>query len=179
MWITILKRCWQVAIFKDSPANIPYSPLLLFIFGLLFFTLIVCQWYIAGMAILHDIGIYIAAGLSLITAYCMYTFLLLTFNNKKNRFCQTLTALFSSHFIIHLCAMPLLIVPSGLMSMKVNTNFSVLFGLIYLCLTLILTFWQFVVTAYIYKLALELNNVISAITSIGLLVFNILIISFW
>ncbi|ASQ45422.1 hypothetical protein [Legionella clemsonensis] len=179
MWKAVLQCYWQVATFKESPANTPYSvPLLVFV-AFLFFILIVLQWYMADIKQQFEITSSIAAGLSLIIVYFIFTFLLLKLNDKVNRLIQSLTSLLASHFIVHVFALPLLIVAPALAAAKVSHGLALLLGLIYLILTLILTVWQFLVTVHVYKLALEVDNLTAVLASFGLLACNILTVSFW
>ncbi|CEK11232.1 hypothetical protein [Legionella hackeliae] len=179
MWEAILKRYWQVASFKDSPANTPYSlPLLVFV-AFLFFMLIILQWFMADMKQQFEITSSIAAGGSLIIVYVIFTFLLLKVNGKVNRLVQTLTSLLACHFIVHIFALPLLIVAPALAGATLGHSIALLLGFIYLILTLILTVWQFLVTAHVYKYALDVDNLTSVLASFGLLACNILTVSFW
>ena len=57
--------------------------------------------------------------------------------------------------------------------------FVLFFGILYLILTLVLTVWKFLITAHIYKHALEVDNLASILASVGLLACNILTVSFW
>lgn len=179
MWEAILKRYWQVATFKESPANTPYSVSLLVFVAFLFSTLIVLQWYMADIKQQFEIASSVAAGICLIIVYCIYTFLLLKVNNKANRLVQSLSSLLASHLIVHVFALPLLIVAPALAAAKMSHGLALLLGLIYLILTLILTVWQFLVTVHVYKLALEVDSLAAVLASFGLLACNILIVSFW
>ncbi|MDI9817662.1 MULTISPECIES: hypothetical protein [unclassified Legionella] len=179
MWEALFKRYWLVSTFKESPANTPYSLLLLATVAFLFFILIIWQWFMADMKRQFDLLYSIAAAASLLAAYCLYTFLLLKLNKKKHRIVQTLTSLWASHFIIHLFALPLLLMAPILANANLGSGLILLAGIIYLILTLVLTVWQFLITAYIYRYALDVDYLTSILVSFGLLACNILTVSFW
>ncbi len=179
MWQTVLKGFWRVAILKESPEITPYSPLLMIIVSFLFFLEIIFQWYLADINKGFSLAISIMAALTLLCTYFVYTYLLLKINSKPNRALQTLTALLASHLIVHLFAFPLLIATPFIVKVDLPPILVLFVGVMYLILTLILTFWQFVVTVYIYKQAIELDNLRAVLAGFGLLACNILTVSFW
>lgn len=176
----VIVRCyWQVATFKETPASTPYSvPLLVFV-AFSFLMLLELQWFMADIKQQFEISLTIAMGITLIIAYALFTFLLLKINHKVNRVVQTLASLLACHFIVHIFAIPLLLVAPALSEADMNHGFAILLGIIYLILTLILTVWQFLVTAHVYKYALEVDNLAAFLASFGLLACNILTVSFW
>ncbi|MBA2709764.1 MAG: hypothetical protein H0U57_04120 [Tatlockia sp.] len=179
MWGTVLKRFWRVAILKDSPGNTPYSSVLMVIVSFLFFTLTIIQWYLADIKQEFNLAISILAALTLLCSYFVYTYVVLTIYRKANRALQTLTTLLSSHMIVHLFAFPLLIATPFLVKADLQQMAVLFIGILYLVFTLLLTFWQFAVTVYIYKQALELDNLRAVLASFGLLACNILTVSYW
>lgn len=179
MWDALLKKYWQVSVFKETPANTPCSSLLLGLVAFLYFLLIILQWFLAEVKQQFDLAIAIFAASSLLATYFVYTYLLLKLNKKSNRILQTLTALLFSHMIIHVIALPLLVVAPALVNANMDQALTLLMGVVYLILTLVLTVWQFLITAYIYKHALEVDYLTSILTSFGLLACNILTVSFW
>lgn len=179
MWEVLFKRYWQIAMLKESPKNTPHSPLLLVIVFFLFFLLIILQWYLADIKQKFNPVISTLAGLTLLFSYFSYTYLLLKIYRKANRTLQTLTALLISHMIIHFFAFPLLIVTPMLISADMSQAFVLFLSIMYLILTLLLTIWQFLVTTYIYKQALDVEYLSAVLASFGLLACNILTVSFW
>lgn len=179
MWAALIKRYWQVSIFKETPANTPYSLLLLWTIALFFFFLIVLQWMIADIDQAFTFTISSLAGLTLLLSYGVYTFLLLFAFRVPHRFVQTLTCLLAGHAIVHLFAFPLLLVTPWLAEVNIVQPVALFVGVIYLILTLLLTIWQFMVTVHIYKQALMIDYLPSVLASFGLLASNILVVSFW
>ncbi len=179
MWEELFKRYWQVAILKESPENTPHSPLLLVIVVCLFFILVITQWYFANTPQTYELGISVLAGAALLCSYFVYTTILLKIYRKVHRALQTLTTLLVSHMIIHFCAFPLLFMAPILLKADMNQVFALFVAIIYLVLTLLLTIWQFLVTIYIYKQAIEVDYLSAAVAGFGLLACNILIVSFW
>ena len=179
MWETLIKRYWLVALLKESPENTPYSPLLMVMISFLFFILILLQWYMADIRQRFNLAISILAALTLLYSYFVYTFAVLKIYRKAHRILQTLTSLLAGHMIVHLFAFPLLLATPLLVSSDVNQGILLFIAIVYLLLTLILTFWQFMVTIHIYKQALELDYLSAILASFGLLACNILTVSIW
>ncbi|ARG99750.1 hypothetical protein [Legionella micdadei] len=179
MWEALFKCYWQVAILKKSPENTPYSPFLLGLIAVLFFLLIILQWYLADFKQAFNPFISILAGLSLLCSYFGYTYAILKIYRKTNRSLQTLTALLFCHAIVHFFAFPLLIMTPLLISGDMSQVLGLFLGIVYLVITLLLTIWQFLVTIHIYKQALEVDYVGGVLASFGLLACNILTVSFW
>jgi len=179
MWTGLIKSYWQVSLFKKAPEDTPYSLILLAGLALFYFVIITVQWNITDVK--HQITWFITlmAGTALIASYVLYTYILLAVFRVTGRLVQTLTCLFAGHTIVHLFAFPLLLAIPLLTAETIPKSFGALFGIIYLILTLMLTVWQFMITTYIYKHALEVDYLPAVFASLGLLAANILTISFW
>jgi len=179
MWHSILKRYWNIVLFKETPENTPCSPLLLGLVLFLFYALILIQWHISDLD--HELtwlSSFVIAG-ALIGSYVVYTVLLLKALHFFGRVIQTLTCILAGHAIIHLCAFPLLLCMPWLLELHMIQPLGVVIGVLYLILTLILSVWQFMVSAYIYKFALEIENFPAVLAALGLLSCNILMVSLW
>lgn len=179
MWDLIIKRYWQVALFREGPENTPYSPFLFILVSVLFFLVIIVQWHLADLKNEISFSTSLIASLTLLCSYYLYTYVLLKINHKTNRTLQTLTTLLFCHLIVHFFVFPLLLA-SPLLSSKTGSYFLLLiFSIMYLLLTLALSVWQFLLTMHIYKKALDLDFLPAALASVGLLACNILTVSFW
>lgn len=176
MWNTLLKCYWQVAVFKESPANTPYSLLLLVISSFCYFILTLFQWETAELPKQFSFNFIILLCLGLLFVYFAYTFLILQIAGKINRAVQTLTTLFATHFIIHAIAFPLIVLAPQLVGLDSESNVNASLALGYVFITLSLTIWQFLITAFIYRQALELDFFSSLFVSFGLSICNILIL---
>lgn len=179
MFVALIKRYWRVSIFKETPANTPYSILLLAGIAIFFYFMIVVQWLIADVEELFTLTSSMIAAAALLISYAVYTFALLLAVQLSNRTIQTLTCILAGHTIIHLLAFPLLLVAPWLAEVDIIHPLALLVGLIYLILTLVLTVWQFMITVHIYKHALEINYFPAVLASFGLMACNILVVSFW
>jgi hypothetical protein len=179
MWAKLIQRYWQVSIFKETPANTPYSLLLLGLTAIFFFLLIVLQWMIADVEQVFTFRTSLFAGSALLVSYGLYTAALLFAFHVSSRLVQTLTCLLAGHTIVHLFAFPLLLVTPWLADATIIQPLALIVGVVYLMLTLGLTVWQFMVTIHIYKHALAINYLPAVLASLGLLGSNILIVSFW
>lgn len=179
MWEALFKRYWLVTILKESPANTPYSPVIMVFAAFWFFMVIIFQWYLADIKQQFTFANSILAALTLLCSYFIYTFLILKINRKVNRALQTLTCLLVSHTIIHFFAFPLLLAAPLLAKANLAQAVLVSIGMVYILLTLSLTLWQFIVTIYIYKKSLDLDSLAATLAGFGLLACNFLTVSFW
>jgi len=179
MWERLIKRYWLVALLKESPENTPYSPFLMLMVTLVFFILILLQWYLADIKHGFNLAISILAALTLLCSYFVYTFVILKIYRKAHRALQTLASLLACHMIVHLFAFPLLLATHLLVGSDLNQGILLLIAIVYPVLTLLLAFWQFMVTIHIYKKALELDVLSAILASFGLLACNILTVSIW
>jgi len=179
MLAALIKRYWQVCLFKETPANTPYSFLLLSIITIFFYLLMVLQWVIADISEIISYESLLLAGLTLIASYIFYTYALLLIYKFSSRIVQTLSCLIASHAIVHVLAFPLLLVAPILTQSNINPLLGLIISVLYLIFTLILTIWQFMVSVHIYKHALGIENIPAILASFGLLSCNILIVSLW
>lgn len=179
MWLALIKRYWQVCTLKVTPAETPHSPLLLAIIAVFFYLLIYFQWIIADVNQQYSPSGFLLSGLSLITSYWIYTFALLWAYRVPHRTVQTLSCLLAGHAIVHLVAFPLLLLTPWLIAASMDPSLAFVVGLMYMLLTLVLTVWQFMISAHIYKQALSVDYLPAVLASFGLLACNILTVSLW
>ena len=179
MWTILIKCYWQVSLFKETPANTPYSYFLLGLCAFFFYLVIALQWVIANITPPVTLTMSLLAGGALLASYGIYTVALLSAFRLSARIVQTLSCILAGHTIVHLFAFPLLWVAPLLAEKTAMQPLALLIGVAYLMLTLILTVWQFMVTVHIYKHALEIDYLPAVLASFGLLASNILIVSFW
>ncbi|MDP1604792.1 MAG: hypothetical protein Q8M03_16180 [Legionella sp.] len=178
MW-EIIKRYWQVSIFKETPANTPHSMFLLISALVLYLTMLITQWSIIDIKQKFTFVHSLLAAVCLLASYLIYTALLLKLFKKTGRFLQTMTTLLMTSLIIHVFAFPLLLMSSSSYVAGLQQTALLLFASTYLLVTLMLSLWQLGIIAYIYKLALELNGLSAMLVSFGWLAFNILNVSIW
>ena len=177
MWFSLIKQYWQVSLFKRPPEETPYAPLLLCVVGFLYLLLIIGQWIISDIEQQVRFGTALLIAGALIISYVLYTAALLTIFHVSNRLVQTLTSLFSAHAIVHLFVFPLLLLTPLLIETNTTPVLAPFVGVLYLILTLFLTGWQLLISAYIYKHALSIDYFQSALASLGLLACNILCVA--
>lgn len=179
MWSQLIKQYWQVSLLKDTPANTPYSPLLLGLVAFIYYILNLMQWSLVETDELFSIDVSLLAGLMFIASDAIYTAALLFVSSKANRIVQSLTCLLACHAIVHICAFPLLIIAPWLYEAHLIEPLGLIIGILYLSLTLMFTAWQLLITVHIYKHALAVDYLTAALASLGLLACNILMVSFW
>lgn len=170
---------WNVCRLKESPENTPYSFLLFTIGGLVLAIVMTFQWSLSEFGFSEDLLVIFVAGLSLSFSFVLYTAVILFFKGLKERLVQTATCLLYVHTIIHLLAMPLFFLDPYLTHANLKNPFFLFIGVLYLFITLGLSVWQFVITAHIYKYALNTTPTQSVLAAFGLLAVNILTVSFW
>lgn len=173
----ILKTYWQISIFKETPANTPYSAVFMVAIGLIYMFVLLVQWELSDLEQALVFPRSMVLGFAIIASYGIYTYLILFLSKFSNRFVQTQSAIFTTHLYIHLISFPLL----GVAPMLTNPESILLkiFALLYLLVVFAIAIWQFMVTAFIYKEALQISFFQGVLASFGLLAFNILVVSFW
>ena len=179
MWKTLLKQYWQVSVLKRSPADTPYSPVLTTSIAVFFFLMVVLQWQVADVKNQLSLPVTIMAALSLLISYALYTYVLCSTYRIANRTVQALACLFAGHSLTHLLAFPLLFSMPLLVNSYLSPSVELFIAIMYLILTLCLTVWQFMITAYVYKETFSTRYPAAVLASIGLLAVNILIVSIW
>lgn len=174
MWQQIIQHYWRVTIMRDTPANTPYSPLMLAVASLLFLLIVGVQRALAVKG--ADLANSLAGGVLILFSYYLYTYVVLYISAKKNRFLQTLSCLLFSYLIIHLLAFPLIMITQFLVGQENSLIAVYVLMILFLC-ALILAVWQFLVTASIFRHALDLSFFQGIMVCLGLVGFSIIILS--
>ena len=170
---------WGMCLLKETPDKTPYSLFLFNVSGLLFILVIMTQWHFSDAAFASDLLLIFGAALSLVLSFVIYSGAILFFRSLQARLLQTVTSLLFTHSIIHLLAMPLFLFDPYLNHQHLKNPIFLLMGVIYLLISLGLSVWEFVITAHIYKYALNTTSTQSVLAAFGLLAANILTVSFW
>ena len=179
MLSNISRTYWLITTFKKSPEHSPKSLLIMIILATFFWLLIGMQWLTGDVIASKNItdGL-LAGGLYIFVSAC-YTYLLVKALNFSNRFIQTITSIYAAHIIIHLLALPLVLVSPWILAGHLPNAVMLITGICYLLFTLSLTTWQLLVTAHIYKHALSIKFLSAMLASFGLIACNILVVSLW
>ncbi len=177
MWLALIKQYWQVSLLKRTPADTVYSPLLLGLSACFYFLLIACQWLMSDVELNFQITKALTIATALTGSYLVYTFFLLRLFHVANRTVQTLTSLFMVHVLIHLFAVPLLVLNPLLLKTNTEQMLAPFLGVLYLFMTFILTLWQLLSVTFIYKHALSKEYLNGFLASLGLLACNVLSVS--
>ncbi|KGP63875.1 membrane protein [Legionella norrlandica] len=170
---------WRLSLLKETPENSPYSISLLVLAAILFVIILIIQWSLAELDFSHDWLLSLMMAVSLNLSFILYTYWILRFRNFTARFVQTVTCLFIVYIIIHVLATPLFLIDPYLSAVSIKKPIFLLIAMIYLFITLGLSIWQFIITAHIYRFALDTTPVKSVLAAFGLVAVNILTISFW
>lgn len=178
--IKLLFMCyWRLSLLQESPDNTPYSYSLMVLSGVFFALIMIVQWSSSDFGFSEDLLKTSFIASSLILSYIVYTYAVLWCRNLSPRFVQTITSLFFAHLVIHIFASPLILMAPYLEQANIKNPLLLLISVLYLILTLALFVWQFVVTAHIYKFALNTTAIQSVLAAFGLIAANILTVSFW
>jgi hypothetical protein len=170
---------WQLSIFRKTPEHSPCSSFLMGLMGMILAWVICIQWRFSDNDFSDDLGNTILTVASLIISYLAYTYVVLFIRGVAPRWVQTVTCLFATHILVHIVASPLLLLSPYLMHVNFKNPLYLFIGVLYLLTTLGLSVWQFVITAHIYRYALNATALQSVIAAFGLIAVNILTISFW
>ena len=173
----ILDRYWDICLLKESPENTPYSIIRIFLSGVLLALIMVIEWNFSYFNASLDIGANLLVAISLILSYVIYTYIILFLRGLTPRLVQTVTALFYSSVIIHILVAPLLFLAPYLSQSHLKNPLLLFLGVLYLFLSIGLSVWQFVITAHIYKYALNTTPIQSVLAAFGLIAVNILTVS--
>ena len=170
---------WQLVLLKETPENTPYSLLLMVLSAILLVGIMIGQWTLSNLDFSKDLGYTSLIAISLVISFVVYTQLILFLKGLSTRLVQTVTCLLWAHIIIHLIAIPLFILDPFLVQAQVKNPLLLVIGVFYLLITLGLSVWQLVVTAHIYKYALNTTSIQSVLAAFGLIAVNVLTVSFW
>lgn len=177
--MTLIKQYWNVSLLRQSPADTPYSPMLATFVGVIYLGLIILQWMLTDVSDQLTVIAALAVAGSLMLSYLLYTWIILRLYNLQARLVQTIGCLWAGHAAIHLVAFPLLLVMPLVLKEQTSPAMTSMFGMIFLVFTLVLAIWQFMVSSWIYRLALNVNWFASTLAALGLLASNVLTVSLW
>ncbi|CAM2986030.1 hypothetical protein [Legionella worsleiensis] len=170
---------WNLVRFRVTPDQTPYSHFLMAISMLFLILVMILQWSFSALEFSDDLLMTALIAMSLVLSFVLYTLAILYFRGLGARWVQTVTCLCSAHAIIHLLAFPLFVFDPYLVQTTLKNPLVLFFAVIYLFVTLGLSLWQFVLTAFIYKSALNSTQVQSVLAAFGLIAVNVLTVSFW
>ena len=170
---------WNVSQLKESPQNTPYSAFLGTLSFILLSLILTLQWALSGIESSDNLVKQFIISTSLALSFIIYTAAILFFKGLSARFIQTSTCLLGAFSIIHLLALPLFALDPYLIHINLKNPIYFFIAVLYLFFTLGLSLWQFIITAHIYKHALNASPVQSVLAAFGLVAVNILTLSFW
>lgn len=173
----VLDRYWDICLLKESPENTPYSITRIFLSGALLALIMVTEWNFSYVSSSPDLGSTLLIATCLILSYLIYTYIVLFLKGFKSRLVQTVTALFCTSIIIHIMLAPLVFFAPYLSQSHLKNPMLLFWGVLYLFLSIGLSVWQFVITAHIYKYALNTTPIQSVLAAFGLIAVNILTVS--
>ncbi|KTC90079.1 hypothetical protein OQJ18_05635 [Fluoribacter dumoffii] len=173
----IFDRYWDICLLKESPENTPYSISRMVLSGILLALLMTIEWDYSNLNSSEDLINNAYISICLMISYVIYTYFVLYFRGVTSRLVQTVTTLYFINIIIHILVIPLLILAPYLSQIHLKNPLLMFIGIIYLFLSLGLTIWQFVITAHVYKYALDSTAIKSVFAAFGLIAVNVLTVS--
>ena len=176
MLLLIFDQYWDICLLKESPENTPYSISRMILSGFLLVLLMMIEWSFT-YSNSEDLVNNAFTSICLVLSYVIYTYLVLYFKGLTPRLVQTVTSLYFINIIIHVLVAPLLLLAPYLSLIHLRNPLFLFLGIAYLFLSLGLSVWQFVISAHIYKFALNITAIQSVLAAFGLIAANILTIS--
>jgi hypothetical protein len=173
----IFDRYWDICCLRASPENTPYSITHMVLSGVLLILLILIEWNVSYFHSSEDIVNNALTSICVVLAHAVYSYLILYFKGLAARWVQTITTLYYVNIIIHVLVIPLLLFAPYLSLIHVTNPLLLFIGILYLFLSLGLSVWQFVITANVYKFALNISPIQSVLAAFGLIAVNILTVS--
>ena len=170
---------WHICRLKTSPEHTPHSWLIMLLGLVLLALVLTVQWHFSELSFSTHLSLCFLVGMNLIIAFIIYTYAILLMRRLDKRFVQTITCLLFAYSIIHVLALPLFIFDDYLVDVNLRNPVFLFIGVIYLFITIGMSIWQFVVTAHIYKYALDASPIQSVLAAFGLVAVTILTLSFW
>ena len=177
---TLFSSYWEVCLLRRSPADTPYSWLLLGTFSVFYFLLMQLQWHYQALPAEYTVKDPVLSGALLMIANFIYLGALFALLSKSNRFVQTTTSIMAVHTIMHILLMPLILIMSHLIVFPSSANVEVyeqsagnLFLMIIMgVVSLVITIWQLVVIIYIFRKSIEADQFKAVMAMFGLLAFS-------
>ncbi|HHT0593113.1 TPA: hypothetical protein ACTXXA_001160 [Legionella anisa] len=159
----IFDRYWDICLLKESPENTAYSITRMVLSAVLLALLITTEGDYTHFNSSEEMINNVFISVCLVISYVIYTYLALFFKGLTPRLVQTVTSL--------------LIIAPYISMVNLRNPLFLFIGILYLFLSLGLSVWQFVITAHIYKHALNITAIQSVLAAFGLIAANILTIS--
>lgn len=166
----LAKKVSNILLFKQSPADLPYS-----------FTLLGVGCLVYTFALIASYPHYISfvRPLVFVVLWISYTYLLLLMSSFRNRFIQTMSCFFWIALIFQFFKILIIKLTWFLMSLLLTPGYAFLSKKILfipMAFTMLILLWELSVIFYIYKQALVKSHV-AALATIGLvlmvwLIFN-------
>ena len=169
----IFARYWNICLLRESPENTPFSYIRMLLSAFVLILLMIFEWRSTQFNSSNDVMM--ATGL--VCSYFIYTYAVLQIKGLTSRWVQTTTSLYCMNIIIHILVVPLLLLSPFLSQIHLKNPFFLFLGVLYLFLSIGVTVWQFVITAHIYKYALNTTAIQSVLVAFGLIAVNILTVS--
>ena len=173
----VIDNYWDICLLKESPENTPYSITRVFLSGIVLALIMVIEWDYSYFTSSADMGTNLFVATSLILSYVIYTYIVLFLRGHTPRLVQTVTTLYCTSIIIHIMIAPLLLISPYLSQIHLKNPLLLFLGVLYLFLSIGISVWQFVITAHIYKHALNTTPIQSVLVAFGLIAVNILTVS--
>lgn len=160
----LLKRFFQICLFKAGPADLPTSPWLLKLVCLVYFSVGVMVSHID-----HPWQASFAASLADTLLLLVVCWLVLYLKGLLSRFTQTATAMAGTGAIMGLLGLPVFMLFREFESSGQFTS-------LILLLVMVLLFWSLFITAHIFRMALEIRPGMAAILTVAYTILSLLVV---
>jgi hypothetical protein len=162
---------WQICLLQKGPQDLPYSPSL-------FLTAFLANALLGWYQFTHRLGLLEALFNVIVFVLILlaFTYLVLFLKNKVTRFMQTLTALMTTSVVINLIILPFLLLAPALLGTEPGAaQISIVW--FYTLLIITMNIWSLLITAHIYRHALDVNMAVGILVTLGLFACNLLAFS--
>lgn len=169
--ITLL---WDICRLRKGPEDMPYSPMLL---GWLVGISVLLGWY--QFSYRAEFAVALWHAILMLSASMMFTALILYVKGHLSRLVQTLTAIIGVNVLMNIIVMPLVLLqPFLVVTEPVKTfNFTLFLILVVVMIQLFLNVWLIIITAHIFRRALDTNFATGALVAIAMLGLDIILIT--
>lgn len=170
----ILSTTWRICRLKVGPQDMPYSVTLLI-------TLLISNATISILALsINQMNTeIIRQSLVLLLVPLIFSYAILYLYKRSERFIQTVCAQNAVNILLSLLMIPFLVFhPSPPQAGQTISNAVILISLFYIIVFLGFNVWLVVITAHIYRHALNVNYMTGLLAAFALMGVNILVFSF-
>lgn len=163
--MNIAMRFIDICLFKAGPADVPSSHWLLKLTLLVYFILGVIVSRLDGA---WDVSLFISLADMLVMM--VFVWLILSFRGLQKRYKQTLTAMAGAGSCIGIVGIPIVMLFNQVSEQERLSNYTML-------LMIAVMFWSLMVTAHIFRFALEIKPGMAAMLTLAYTILSLIVVA--